>query len=139
MLGLTLEFDVSATGAVFDGEAEKAAADFTEHIKEVLADVSVAGVLVRLAQVLQSNHGTYMSYTHKEVQGDMIVVTDRWIIYGPWLEGVGTRVGPPGSGKWPLTRFMGYHTYRIVAQEVQLAAESIAYSELPPYLALMNQ
>jgi hypothetical protein len=139
MFGLTLEFDVHASGAVFDGEAEKAAADFTDHIREVLADVSVAGVLVRLAQVLRSNHGTYMSYTHKEVQGDMIVVTDRWIIYGPWLEGVGTRVGPPGSGKWPLTRFMGYHTYRIVAQEVQLAAESIAYSELPPYLALMNQ
>lgn len=135
---MTIMFDFHASGAVFDGRAERAAHDYCNHLRESLADIAVRKVLAHLAEVIRVNHGVYMSYTHKVYEGEDIIVTDRWIVYGPWLEGVGSRVGPPGSGKWPYTRFEGYHTYRIVGNELNIEAPDIAEIELVPYLAIMN-
>jgi hypothetical protein len=33
-------------------------------------------------------------------------------VYGPWLEGVGSR-------NFPVTRFRGYHAFRVAAQELK--------------------
>lgn len=37
--------------------------------------------------------------------------------YGPWLEGVGSR-------NYPVTRFPGYHIYRLVAQQIDHDAKA---------------
>ena len=42
-------------------------------------------------------------------------VHDSGIVYGPWLEGVGSR-------NYPVTRFRGYSTFRKVAQEIERKA-----------------
>jgi hypothetical protein len=135
---MDITIDITTSGAVFDGRAEAAAHDYVNHVLHTVADETESRVKHHLDGVLRVNHGVYVSWTHQEQSGDEIAVTDRYIVYGPWLEGVGSRVGPPGSGKWPYTRFEGYHTYRIVGQEMEIAAPDIALRELPPYLAIMN-
>lgn len=49
------------------------------------------------------------------VAGGLAQVTDSGIVYGPWLEGVGSR-------NYPVTRFKGYHTFRKVTQEIERKA-----------------
>lgn len=138
MSGVEIRVDFKNQGAVFNGMAELAGHQFVDELRQKVADITVQMVKNRLSEVLRHNTGTYISYTHEVPEGDTIVVTDRWIVYGPWLEGVGSRVGPPGSGHWPLTRFEGYHTYRIVAQEVNARVPEIAAETIVPYLRIMN-
>lgn len=51
-------------------------------------------------------------------QRDSVVVDDRGVIYGPWLEGVGSRNG--------ATRFKGYHAFRTATQRVEKQALELA-------------
>jgi hypothetical protein len=138
MAGLSIDFVTVDTGPMFNGEGPVVAAQYCDDLRQTMADEIEAMVKFHLAMVIRVNHGVYMAATHQEASGDTITVTDRWIVYGPWLEGVGSRVGPPGSGKWPLTRFEGYHTYRIVAEEYNLIAHERADEMLAPYIAILN-
>jgi hypothetical protein len=49
-------------------------------------------------------------------------VHDSDIIYGPWLEGVGSR-------NYPTTRFRGYSTFRKVAQQIERKAPRMLTTE----------
>jgi hypothetical protein len=61
------------------------------------------------------------------------VVTDTPVVYGPWLEGVGSRNAP-------TTRFPGYHTFQLVSQKIDGEAGSLAEDELVQggYLEALN-
>jgi hypothetical protein len=138
MAGLSIDYVTVETGPMFDGEGPIVMARYCDELRQTMADEIEALVKFHLATVLRHSRGVYIGATHQVAEGDTITVTDRWIVYGPWLEGVGTRVGPPGSGKWPLTRFEGYHTYRIVADEYNLIAHERADEMLQPYIAILN-
>ncbi len=49
-------------------------------------------------------------------------VHDSDIVYGPWLEGVGSR-------NFPVTRFKGYSTFRKVAQQIDRKAPQMLTTE----------
>ncbi len=49
-------------------------------------------------------------------------VHDSGIVYGPWLEGVGSR-------NFPVTRFKGYSTFRKVRQEIERKAPNMLTSQ----------
>jgi hypothetical protein len=57
-------------------------------------------------------------------------VTDSGVIYGPWLEGTGSRNR--------TTRFKGYATFRKAAQELDRRAFRIAAAMLDRYVRRMN-
>jgi hypothetical protein len=46
------------------------------------------------------------------------MLTDGGVVYGPWLEGVSSRNNS--------SRFKGYHTFRMVLQEMDKKSEEIA-------------
>lgn len=123
--------DVITSGPLFDGRAEHEIEDYTVHVKEKLAQVTHDAILNRLGEVIRVNHGVYESRIHIERQVDDLVVTDYPIVYGPWLEGVGSRNSPK-------TRFPGYFTFRIISQEMDARAQEIADREIKPYIAEMN-
>jgi hypothetical protein len=125
------EIDITASGAVFDGRAEAAAHAYVAHIGPYFAEELIQRVRANLDEVIRVNHHIYTSWAHSEQEADHIVVTDRWIRYGPWLEGVGSRNAP-------VTRFKGYHTYLRTAVEFNRVSEDLALSQLPPFLAVMN-
>jgi hypothetical protein len=138
MPGFSIEFEEDLIGPMFDGTGFTAIEAYCDEVRHTEADQIERMIKFHLAIVLKQDHGVYIGAIHQEASGDEITVTDRWIVYGPWLEGVGTRVGPRGSGHWPLTRFPGYHTFRIVFQEYDRIALERAEEMLPPYIAILQ-
>ena len=64
------------------------------------------------------------------------------VIYGPWIEGIApgnTYFGAKGRMKRGLgPRFPGYHAFQKTTHEIQAVAADLAYEDLPPFLAALN-
>lgn len=59
----------------------------------------------------------YETQLATERTGDTQLIHDRDVIYGPWLEGVGSRNA--------TTRFKGYHALRTAAQQLEGQAPQV--------------
>lgn len=117
-------------GPVFDGRAEKAAADFVQEANREIAQAGVNEVQSRLGQVLENPTGAYSSSIVTNMASGSNVITDGGVVYGPWLEGVASRN--------QRSRFKGYSTFRRTAQWLQSHAVDIAEDKLGPYLSRMG-
>jgi hypothetical protein len=126
----TIKVDIQEVGPVFNGDAEKAAHDFCIAAEAEIADVGVTEVKQALRGVLRHPTGYYESHIQTELVAETNVVTDGGVIYGPWLEGVGSRNSS--------SRFKGYSTFRKVKQALEAKAPDIAERILPPFLNRMN-
>jgi len=63
--------------------------------------------------------------------GSQHIITDSGIVYGAWLEGVGSR-------NFPKTRFKGYAIFRRTTRDVQERAARIAAPVIADYCVVMN-
>jgi len=97
--------DITASGPLFDGRAEPAVEEFLREAEDDVAAEGVEMVGDALHAVLRHPTGYYESQlgwervgSHDEVYGDKV-------IYGAWLEGVGSRNSP-------VTVFPGYFTFQ---------------------------
>ena len=124
------ELKVTARGPIFDGRASAAMEDFMDAAKEEVAQEGVNLVRRELSNVLKNPTGYYESRITTELASNDRAVTDSGVVYGPWLEGTGSRNN--------TTRFKGYSTFRRVAQELQGKASEVAERVLPEYLRRMN-
>lgn len=118
-------------GPLFNGRALAETQVITLDIEKDLAQDAVNKVHQRLGQVLQHPTGYYESQvqtSRTSTSGDR--VTDGGVIYGPWLEGVGSRN--------QTTRFKGYATFRKVAQDIEREAEVKANAIALKHMAVMN-
>lgn len=98
-----------------------------DEIAEETAKFALHQVKGNLHVSLQHPSGFYESRVDiYRMQGDP-VVSDGGVIYGAWLEGVGSRNSP-------VTRFRGYASFRRARQATQAAAQRIAMRVLRPYL-----
>ena len=123
---------IETSGPVFDGRADVALRRYVSDLKEAFGQLALDMIHIRLPMVLEQNRGIYMSKPHTERQADDLVVTDTPIVYGPWLEGTGSR-------NFPRTRFRGYHTFRKVYQVIDASAEEFSTAKLHEgYLEAMN-
>lgn len=109
-----MEEFVRTVGPLFTGAVNHALDLAVMRIENTVADRAVNMVKERLGEVLQHPTGFYESriQTTRDTRGQ--VVNDDMVIYGPWLEGVGSRN--------KTTRFKGYHTFRLVGQQVNSEA-----------------
>jgi hypothetical protein len=148
---------VDASGPVFDGRADAIGHMAADHIRDVIADIAVTDVRAYLpTQYMYLGHhggtpefnpvppdaGALAASVYSEIQVDnsALIRGDR-VTYGPWIEGVSSlnmivwrhRRNPPPR------RFPGYHTFRIIAQEINARAGVIAQRELPPFIEEMNR
>lgn len=124
--------DVNVSGPLYDGTADRAAGEFVEDTTHELAVMGHDMVQSRLRSVLKDDTGHYRSRVITDrvsADGDW-VVTDQGVIYGPWLEGTGSRN--------KTTRFKGYSTFRRTRQELAAKADSVADKNLPRYLERMG-
>ena len=125
-MGLT----ASVRGPVFDARADTAARDFYEHARAEIADEGVNLVVGRLVQVIRHPTPFYWTQIRTDRLAGDPVVTDRGVVYGPWLEGT--------SSRNQTTRFKGYKTFRQMRDRLQERAPGIAQHLLAPYLARMR-
>ena len=106
-------------GPIFNLGGTKAAGNrMVVAINEAVAEKGVDMVRARLDQVLQHPTGYYRSRIAVERRTTYRGVWDQNVIYGPWLEGTGSRN--------KTTRFKGYHTFRKVKQELNNQMDAIA-------------
>lgn len=128
----SIEVNVDKFGPLFDGKAEellkraKTAIEF--HIAERARDMARA---YQLGAFRVQTTGAEPASLHVEQASYGHIVTDNHaIVYGPWLEGTGSRN--------ETTRFKGYHAMRETTSAVDALAEGMANEIIGPFVDAMN-
>lgn len=107
------------SGPLFSGEAARVLDRMTEEIAREVAKQGEQDVQQRLKSVLRHPTGKYQKRIRVGAQrGGLVTVDDQRSVYGPWLEGAGSRNA--------RSRFKGYRTFRIVKQQLDGKAVRIA-------------
>lgn len=99
-------------------------------MEQRVGDAGALRVRDHLGQVLRHPTGYYASHIMTSTRSDGLDVTDSRVIYGPWLEGVGSRN--------KTTRFKGYFTFRIVAQQLDRDAMSLIHEDISRMVRELN-
>jgi hypothetical protein len=122
---------ISRTGPVFNGLAKRAARDFARAASLEVAKEGQRLWIVQLDSSIKVNTGYYTSNVQITTAGNNNIVHDSGVVYGPWLEGVGSR-------NYPVTRFRGYHSMRRAKAKLDRAAPRIAERVLQRFLPRMR-
>lgn len=111
---------VTLKGPTVEGRAPAIVHLMAEEALKEIADYTRFEVLMQLDRVLVNPTGYYESQVKAErVAVDTYSVNDSNVIYGPWLEGIGSRNrARPG--------FPGYHTFRTVRGRMERKADAVA-------------
>ena len=123
MIGIKVDF-------VGRFDALKASRELDHMYAEMLTDVAAhASAEVHAILNAKIKHPTpyYETQITTERQANDLVIHDRGVIYGPWLEGVGSR-------NFPVTRFKGYHAFRDAEAKVRGQLDQILERIMRKYL-----
>jgi hypothetical protein len=131
MPNFRLNVTVRQKGAIFNSSQVKAAGTrMVTNINEALAEEGVNRVKQRLGQVLKHPTGYYQSKIQIKKGSTYRGVSDGGVIYGGWLEGI--------SSRNKTTRFKGYHTFRMVQQELAKDKEKLAQPMVTKFIREMS-
>lgn len=113
------EVTVTMTGPLFDGRAARALDELPNQIAGALGTEAHRRVLAGLDATLRKPTGAYRSRVtlYGPVAGQARVHDGR-SVYGPWLEGTGSRNR--------TTRFKGYRNWRTATQQLRSGAPALA-------------
>jgi hypothetical protein len=115
-------------GPMLDGRTAAAMGTYADQVGYKVATFAEDQIQARLRQVLQHPTGYYQSRISVERAGSGYRVNDGGVIYGPWLEGTGSRNA--------TTSFKGYATFRRTKALVDRKAPGIAAELLGRYKAM---
>lgn len=150
---MDIEFDVTLRGPMFDGRAAGLAILAADAIRDALAEEGKRLVYDHFIEDIRVNQGVFLStitaidatteFSWAGRSGKVYVmpvyvsdpehervVTTELSMYGPWLEGTGSRNF--------TTRYKGYHGFRKATQDLLARAEAIGYEVSAPYIKAMN-
>jgi hypothetical protein len=119
--------DVTYSGPFFDARYDEAMrrliaqveADIADHGRDIVRDA--LGTSIRV-----DGPGYAARHVATTTEGDRQIV-DTNALYGPWLEGIGSRNAP-------RTRFPGYAAFRRSVQKVQERADAYAEPALARFV-----
>jgi len=114
---------------MFTGKTAAALATYSDQVEYKIATYAEDQVQARLAATLQHPTGYYQSKVTVERSGSGYLVWDQGVIYGPWLEGTGSRNAP-------VTSFAGYSSFRRAKAMTTQKAPQIAAELLARYKAM---
>lgn len=129
-------FEVHATvdldGPLFDGRAPQVMGEYAQAVVDDVAEQGFRDIGFTLVRVLKHPTGYYQSQIRNRPLGPKTrVLYDNRVIYGAWLEGVGSR-------NTPVTRFEGYFTFRRVTFALNRKAKPIAEMTLRRFLGRLQ-
>lgn len=114
-----IDVDVKTHGLIFHPAlAERVVDAGCDRVEMDVAKEGEDQVHRQLGTVLRQPTGRYYSSIDVKRDGDGVSIDGDNVIYGPWLEGVGSRNR--------TTRFKGYFTFRKVAQWLNAVAGHMA-------------
>jgi hypothetical protein len=125
---------INIHGPLFDGVAAKELKTAVLAVQKEVADYALFQWQLNLEGSLQNPTGAYQSQLNVLRRGPDLVVNDGWpgsgLVYGPWLEGVGTRN--------KSTRFKGYFALRRAANSVAQKVTVIAQPIIDKFIVKAN-
>lgn len=107
-------------GPLFDFRARRAFRDMQEELEEEAADWTLDHIKDTFHASFRNPTGFYESNVRVRNTSSGPQVWDGGLagpVYGPWLEGVGSRNN--------TTRFKGYHAFRLAAQALDARIEGM--------------
>lgn len=108
---------VTISGPFFDARNPLIRREMKEEGLTRVGGQGLADVQTNLNLSIRNPTPYYETQITSERHGDEQIVHDRDIIYGPWLEGTGSRNA--------TTRFKGYASFRRAAQELEGQVDGI--------------
>lgn len=108
---MRLLVEAEVTGVIGKGLYDPIMRRALTSSEDVVTHATLGEVHAELGRVLQHPTGYYESRVVADYGKRPPSVHDSMVIYGPWLEGIGSRNA--------TTRFKGYATFRRVAQRMQ--------------------
>lgn len=125
------EITITLRGPLFDGRAGIAAQQAAMEITDRVATHALEGVQRNLNASIKNPTPYYETQINiRDLAITERVVNDRGVIYGPWLEGTGSRNA--------TTRFKGYQSFRRAYQATRAAVPGIAGGVMRRYRARMG-
>lgn len=110
-------------GPIFDSRAQRYVDDWADDVEQDIADEAEKRLHNEFHTHFRHATGYYESHVRAQPAGSRWQVTDGGVVYGPWLEGTGSRN--------KTTRFKGYWNWRRVGQSIDRDAPDIARRMLP--------
>jgi hypothetical protein len=123
---------IRVSGPVFDRTADHDAEAFCHDLADQVSRQAYAEVMTNLDTSIR--HPTPYYETQINIRNEAPgtkVVNDAGVVYGPWLEGVGSR-------NFPVTRFKGYAAFRRAVQATEAEVPRLAEHTIRPYVERMN-
>jgi hypothetical protein len=115
-----MSVDITFNGPLFDGRARRAMDDACDDARDDLAAFAEERVLIGTSGSFKTRTPYYETMvTTTRVSSEVALVHDQGVVYGPWLEGVGSRNAP-------VTRFAGYGHWRKAKQAVAARGPLVA-------------
>jgi hypothetical protein len=127
-----MSIEVTFRGPLFDGRAERAAQDACDEARDKIAEFAQDRVLAGTAANFKTRTPYYETrVTTTRVSSEVSLVWDQGVVYGPWLEGVGSR-------NFPVTRFRGYRFWRAAKHAVATRGPEMAEQAVRRHLSEMG-
>lgn len=126
------EVQVIAHGPLFDGRAELQISVFLDDAIDLVAAAAEDAVDTNLAASIRnpSEPPFYQSQINRARRGLDEVIGDNMVIYGPWLEGVGSRNA--------TTRFKGYFSFRRARQDTEAKVPVLVEPAVVRFIGAVN-
>lgn len=127
------EVKVTASGPLFDGRAVTQLSVFLDEAVDLVAAAAEEAVNRNLATSIRhpSSPPRYQSQIQTVHHGLDRVINDNGVIYGPWLEGVGSRN--------KTTRFKGYASFRRAQQQIEHAVPALVAPALGHFIEAVSR
>jgi hypothetical protein len=125
------EVKVTASGPLFDGRAVTQLSVFLDEAVDLVAAAAEEAVNRNLATSIRHPTGYYQSQIQTVHHGLDRVINDNGVIYGPWLEGVGSRN--------KTTRFKGYASFRRAQQQIEHAVPALVAPALGHFIEAVSR
>lgn len=118
-------------GGLFDGGWEAGMTELIVDLTGAVADTALDTWRGNLDRNIRVNQGHYVSETRVTRTDDAAIVNDGTSVYGPWLEGTGSRNDP-------VTRFKGYDSARDAAAAINEKTDEIGAPVVARFVEAMN-
>lgn len=113
-----IDISIEVHGSLFDGTAERILRDAVDRCRKDMADTAEQVWQSYMDASFKHPTGYYQSHINIAHRDPDLVVNDDGVIYGPWLEGTGSR-------NFPVTRFKGYASARRACQHTEAMTREV--------------
>lgn len=121
-----MTFSVEASGPLFDGRTEKAVEKAGDEWERRMGILGASMFRSRLNVVLRKQTPVYRLRVEAKEDRPGWKIWDQRMVYGPWLEGTGSRNR--------TTRFKGYRTARITTAKLNKMSKDVAVPIVARYI-----